>query len=113
MTQSRHHSRDHGAERLAPLLIRTRGNMGVRAAAREIGISPTTLCRVERGHVPDRKTLDKVCEWIGEDPAKFTGIGGLQIVFRKTAAVPQETTQSLADLIVLASKSFVGGIGHE
>ena len=38
---------------LAPLVLRRRGNMGVRAAAKEIGISPTTLTRIEKGHVPD------------------------------------------------------------
>ena len=80
--------------------------MGIRAAAKDIGISPTTLSRIERGHLPDLKTLDKVCEWIGEVPAKFTGIGGLQIAFKKKTAVSQDTAKSLANLIELASKQF-------
>ena len=99
-------------DRLAPLLIRARGSMGIRAAAKEIGISPTTLSRIERGHVPDLKTLGKVCEWIGEDPTKFTGIGGLQIAFTAAAPVSMETATSLASLIVLASAKFAGGVGH-
>lgn len=100
-------------EKLAQLVVRTRGSMGIRAAAKEIGISPTTLSRIERGHVPDLKTLDKVCEWVGEDPAKFTGIGGLQIAFKKKTAVSQDTAKSLASLIELASKKFISEIEAE
>lgn len=100
-------------EKLAQLVVRKRGSMGIRAAAKEIGVSPTTLSRIERGHVPDLKTLDKVCEWIGEDPAKFTGIGGLQIAFKKKTAVPQETAKSLANLIELASRKFISEIEAE
>lgn len=93
-------------EELAQLVQRKRGSMGIRAAAKEIGISPTTLSRVERGHVPDLKTLEKICAWIGEYPAKFTGIGGLQIAFKKKTAVSQDTAKSLANLIQLASEQI-------
>jgi transcriptional regulator with XRE-family HTH domain len=102
-------------DELAQLVLRTRGSMGIRAAAKEIGISPTTLSRIERGHVPDLRTLNKVCEWIGVDPAKFTGIGGLQIAFKKKTAVHRDTAKSLAKLIELASKQFAREIetkGH-
>ena len=98
---------------LAPLLLRRRGNMGVRAAAREIGISPTTLSRIERGHIPDVGTLEKVCAWIGEEPGKFTGIGGLQIAFKKKAAISPETALSLAKLIEAASDQFSKQIKSE
>ena len=67
-------------EDLAPMVLRRRGNMGVRAAAAEIGISPTTLTRIEKGHVPDVGTLDKLSSWLGEEASKFTGIGDLQNV---------------------------------
>lgn len=100
-------------DELAQLVLRTRGSMGIRAAAKEIGISPTTLSRIERGHVPDLRTLDKVCEWIGVDPAKFTGIGGLQIAFKKKPAVHQDTAKSLANLIELASEEFAREIETE
>ena len=100
-------------DKLAQFVVRTRGSMGIRAAAKEIGISPTTLSRIERGHVPDLRTLDKVCEWVGEDPAKFTGIGGLQIAFKKNTAVSQDTAKSLANLIELASKRFAAEIESE
>lgn len=100
-------------DELAQLVARKRGSMGIRAAAHEIGISPTTLSRIERGHIPDLKTLDKVCIWLGEDPAKFTGIGGLQIAFKKKTAVSQDTAKSLANLIELASKQFAAEIDAE
>ena len=100
---------------LAPLVLRKRGNMGVRAAAKEIGISPTTLTRIEKGNIPDVKTLDKLCKWLGEEPTKFTGVMGLQIAFKKKSAMPQKTAQSMAKLIEEASKQFqekIDSVGH-
>lgn len=91
---------------LAPLVLSKRGNMGVRAAAKEIGISPTTLTRIEKGHVPDIGTLDKISEWLGEDPARFTGVGDLQIAFKNRKAVPQPTAHALAELITKAARQF-------
>ena len=80
--------------------------MGVRAAAKEIGISPTTLTRIEKGHVPDVGTLNKLGEWLGEEPSKFTGIGDLQIAFKYKKAVPPKTARALADLITQAARQF-------
>ncbi|MEO0383613.1 MAG: helix-turn-helix transcriptional regulator [Pseudomonadota bacterium] len=75
-------------------------------AAREIGISPTTLSKIEKGHIPDQTTLRKVCDWIGEDVAKFTAMGGLQIAFKKDQALEPATAQSLANLIMRAEEQF-------
>ena len=96
------------------LLARRRGNMGVRAAAKEIGISPSTLSRIENGHVPDVATLEKVCAWLGEDTSKFTGVGNLQIAFKNKKALPPRTAQSLASLIEKAADQFakVDARGH-
>lgn len=102
-------------EELGPLVLRKRGNMGVRAAAKEIGISPTTLTRIEKGNVPDVGTLKKICDWLGEEPAQFTGIGALQIAFKNKKTVPPKTAQSLAKLIEKASEQFATRIeakGH-
>ena len=100
---------------LAPLVLQERGNMGVRAAAKEIGVSPTTLTRVEKGNIPDVKTLGKFCKWLGEEPTKFTGIMGLQIAFKNKSTMPPEAAQSMAKLIEKASKQFeedVDSVGH-
>jgi len=89
--------------------------MGVRAAAKEIGISPSTLSRIEKGHVPDVATLDKVCEWLGEEASRFTGVGNLQIAFKNRKAVPPQTAKALAQLIEKASEQFANEIearGH-
>jgi transcriptional regulator with XRE-family HTH domain len=51
-----------------------RGNMGVRAAASEIGVSPTTLTRIERGGLPDPKTLGKFCAWLGCDVEQYINL---------------------------------------
>ena len=101
-------------EDIGNLLARRRGNMGVRAAAREIGISPSTLSRIENGHVPDVATLEKVCAWLEEDTSKFTGVGNLQIAFKNKKALPPRTAQSLATLIEKAADQFakVNARGH-
>ena len=89
--------------------------MGIRAAAREIGISPSTLSRVEKGHVPDVGTLEKVCAWLGEETSRFTGLGNLQIAFKNQKAVPPRVAQALATLIEKASQQFAAEVearGH-
>lgn len=91
---------------LAGLVLKARGSMGIRAAAREIGVSPTTLSKVEKGHIPDQVTLNKICVWIGEDATKFTAIGGLQIAFKKNKTMLPETANSLANLIQKAEAQF-------
>lgn len=37
---------------------------GLRPSAKEIGISPTTLLKIEQGYHPDPKTLIKICAWL-------------------------------------------------
>lgn len=44
---------------------------GLRAMAREIGISPTTLSRLSRGGMPDMATFVAVCRWLDMDPGLF------------------------------------------
>lgn len=107
-------------ERLSPealgrMVARKRGSMGIRAAAKEIAISPATLSRVERGQLPDSKTLGKICEWMGVDPAIFIGGKGamtqrtmpaVQIGFKQGLAFSPLTAKSLANLIVAAHRAF-------
>jgi len=109
-------------EDLGKRVSRYRGSMGIRAAAREIEISPTTLSRIEHGHVPDLKTLQKICDWMSEDPADFIGGGAqpveqdkpaAQIAFKKKSAVSPATSKSLAKLIELASQQFTSSTDSE
>ncbi len=39
-------------------------SVGIRTTAKMIGISPTTLSKVERGHMPDQKTMEKIWGWL-------------------------------------------------
>lgn len=69
----------------------------------------------QRFRFPDVGTLEKVCRWIGEDTASFTGVGDLQIAFKNRKAVPMATARSLAVLIEKASKQFADEVdarGH-
>lgn len=59
---------------LGPKLKRERGGRGIREVANEIGISPATLSRVERGKLPDLDTFALICKWLKIDPADVLGI---------------------------------------
>ena len=99
-------------EDLAGLVERKRGSMGIRVAAKNISISPTTLSKVEKGHIPDQATLKKICDWIGEEVTNFTALGGLQIAFKKDRTLSPETSASLAVLIKKAEEQFKLQIAH-
>ena len=57
-----------------------RGDQGLRTAATEIGITHTTLSRVESGKVPDLKTFNLLCKWLDVEPNQILGF---------TSAAPQ------------------------
>ena len=97
---------------LGRIVLQKQGSMGVRAAAREIGISPTTLSKIVNGHIPDQATLKKVCDWIGEEVTKYTAMGGLQIAFKKDQTLSPTTAQSLARLIERAEKQFKAHVSN-
>ena len=46
---------------------------GLRQLAAEIGISPTTLSRIEKGHMPDAKTLQSIWGWLTVPNASVKG----------------------------------------
>jgi len=43
---------------------RLMSELGMREAAKQIGISSPTLCRIEMGHSPDSKTLMAILNWL-------------------------------------------------
>jgi len=104
-------------ETLGQLVLRKRGSMGVRAAAGEIGISSATLSRVERGHVADVATLNKVFHWLALDPRDYFGAPepstdtlAVQVVFKNEKTLAPQSAQSLAKLIMAAHKSFAASL---
>lgn len=99
-------------ESLGRFIVKKRGDRGIRATAKEIGISPSTLSRVENGHLPDLENYRKICNWLGIDPASIVGrsdTGARTNVarahFKKDGAIQQETAAALAELILAAQRA--------
>ena len=44
-----------------------RGGSSIRTLAKHLGISPTTLSKIENGHIPDIKVLAVICDWLDVD----------------------------------------------
>jgi transcriptional regulator with XRE-family HTH domain len=103
---------------LAQDIAMKRGTVGVRAAARDAGISPATLSRIENGHVPDLETFEKICQWLGKDPSRFLATPPTGVVaavqFRKKDTVKKETADALGSLIMAVQamlEAETGGAG--
>lgn len=61
-----------------------RGNLGLRAAADQIGITHTTLSRVESGKLPDMNTFEKLCAWLGMEPNDFFTVSNTALGMAQT-----------------------------
>jgi transcriptional regulator with XRE-family HTH domain len=107
--------------RLGKLVRERRGDQGIRKVASDIGVSPATLSRVERGKLPDLETFTKICEWLEVDPAEMLDIKkGLvvkkreqqnsQVVvaahLRADSAQDPEAAQDIAQLILAAQRTL-------
>ena len=106
-------------ESLGALVRDKRGQKKLRETAKEIGISPATLMRVENGRIPDIETFGKLCHWLKLDPGSFLGfeskedsaVGATDSPFTsisahyKTDQNPQPATvQALAQMMLLAMR---------
>lgn len=95
---------------LAEKVRSRRAGQGVRLTAKEVGISPATLSRVENGGIPDLETFGRICKWLGDDPSKYLGLvptsqpGKVLVHFKKEATVKPETATALSEMIMLAHK---------
>jgi transcriptional regulator with XRE-family HTH domain len=101
-------------ENLGRRVIEKRGAQGIRAAAKEIGISHATLSRVERGFLPDLENYKKICIWLGINtesspkPKRNVQLAGVaQVHFRKKPTTSPETAHALAELILAAQKALM------
>jgi transcriptional regulator with XRE-family HTH domain len=101
-------------ESLGSLVLERRGKQGVRVTAKQIGISPATLSRVENGHLPDLENFKKICQWLKIDPSTILGMDSETMVrptasvhFRKDKTVSPETGNALGDLIRAAQRAAV------
>lgn len=106
---------------LGALVRAKRGTRKLREVAREIGIGPATLMRIENGRIPDVTTFAKICRWLEVDPGAFLGFdrgkavgkssdveSSPPLVFpvhlRAEQTAKSETVQALATMILLALK---------
>src|SRR5436190_22657889 len=101
-------------EMLGRLAAEKRGDVGVRAAAKDIGISPATLSRVERGYLPDLETFGKICKWLGVDPGQVLGVTAnplstprVAVHFKKQATLSPSTAQALAQMVLAAHRAWL------
>jgi transcriptional regulator with XRE-family HTH domain len=96
-------------------LSEKQGDRGVRKTAAEIGISPATLSRVERGYMPDLETFGKICRWLEIDPGEVLGIKAapaavapkVAVHFRKDREISPRTAKALANLILAAQRALL------
>lgn len=96
---------------LGQLVAEKRGKVGIRATAREIGLSPATLSRVENGQMPDLANFTKICQWLEVDPARVLGFAPetlgrpvAAVHFRSQATVSLPTAGALQELIIKAQR---------
>lgn len=103
-------------ESLGRLVAEHRADKGIRETAKEIGISPATLSRVENGNLPDLENFRLICTWLGVDPGSLLGVKAtvipkqqpsVRVHFRKDAAIKLETAQSLANMILAAQRALI------
>jgi transcriptional regulator with XRE-family HTH domain len=98
--------------RLGQLVRDRRGDKGVRAAAAEAGVSAATLSRVERGHLPDILTYQRLCAWLRIDPETLDAEALApaaapreflpSVHLRADATYTPQTASDLATLILVA-----------
>lgn len=105
---------DIKSQQLAQRIQECRAGKGIREAAKEVGVSPSTLSRVENGHIPDLETYRKICIWLNEDPAVYlgfkpesTGATTARVHFKKGAAIKPDSAKALSEMILLAQQAFL------
>jgi transcriptional regulator with XRE-family HTH domain len=97
---------------MAERIQQRRAGRGIRETAKEVGISPATLSRVENGKVPDLDTFSKICAWLGDDPAVFLGLKSgtsslAQVHFKKSATIDKTTAIALSEMILAAQQAIL------
>ena len=98
---------------LGRMIKEHRAPAGVRAAAKEIGIPPATLSRIENGDVPDLEKFALICKWLGESPTRFLGIqpasngmASASVHLRKKNTTSLDTATSLGHLIITVQEAL-------
>ena len=98
---------------LGGMIKKHRAPSGIRAAAKEIGIPPATLSRIENGDIPDLKKFALICAWLGANPAHFLGmqpkasnLSSASVHLRKKDTTSLDTATSLGEMIIKAQEAL-------
>jgi len=94
----------------------------MREVAREIGISPATLSRIETGRLPDLRTFSKLCGWLKIDPAELLGCkieakpaalseSSMGVHLRADKNLRPEAAKALTDMILIAREMILDNYG--
>ena len=84
---------------------REKEGLGLRAAAKLMGITHATLSRVEKGFHADMATYRKMSRWLNPNEEMSTAIedaGAPEVHFRREKTISPELAQSLAQMILRA-----------
>jgi transcriptional regulator with XRE-family HTH domain len=88
---------------------REKDDLGLRAAAKSIGITHSTLSRVERGFHPDLETYQKIYRWLKlpvPTPNEASHSDAPQVHFRRERTVSPELAEALAQMILRAQAAW-------
>ena len=89
---------------------RTKLGLGIRAAAKEVGISHATLARVEKGFLPDLENYEKIRKWLGIQSDQVTinadNASIPQVHFRREKTATPATAAALARMILAAQDAW-------
>ena len=100
-------------DKLSYMIKSKRGEKGLRTIAKEIGVSASTLSRVEQKKLPDIDTFIELCKWLDISPEFVTKKSDIKskspsnkdvIVahLRADRTLSQETQDALVEMINLA-----------
>jgi transcriptional regulator with XRE-family HTH domain len=93
---------------LGKLLTRRRGERGIREFAKEIGVSPATLSRIESGKLPDIETFSKICSYLKLDPAEI-----LQVDLEGARSTPDAAPEPVAAVHFKADQALDPGAAED
>jgi transcriptional regulator with XRE-family HTH domain len=104
--------------RLGAMLRDRRGGRGIREVAKDIGISPATLTRIEGGRLPDLATFQKMCLWLKVNPAEILDLPAetsstpndtviAAVHLRADQTLPESAATDLARLILVAQRELI------